>query len=475
MVGFGCVLALSGCLFKGGGQVDPKPAEGFVPDDVALPTGYRIEEVASHLTFPVGVTFDQAGNPYVIESGYSYGEVVTTPQLLQVLEQGKTKVVARGNNPPWLGVTFAGDRFYVTAGGHDKEAGITVIEKDGSMRELVGGLPSMGDHQTNSPVIGPDGALYFGQGTATNSGVVGPDNAMMGWLKNFPQFHDIPCEDVELKGENFPSDNPLSQGAKVTTGAYLPFGTPSTPGQVIKGQVPCTGAVFRVPLQGDKPAIELYAWGLRNPFGLAFDDQGQLYVADNGMDERGSRSVFGAGDLLIKIEKGGWYGWPDFSGGRPVESRRFDPPLEGKPKMLLAKHPADPPPAAAYFAVHSSSDGLDFSKSDSFGYRGDAFVAQFGDMAPQVGKIFAPVGFKVVRVDPRTGVISDFAVNKGDRNGPASYQATGGLERPIAARFSPDGKALYVVDFGVMSMTKDGPKPWQESGRLLRIVKEVTP
>ena len=39
---------------------------------------------------------------------------------------------------------------------------------------LVSNLPSFGDHHTDGPVIGPDGWLYFGQGTASNAGIVVP-------------------------------------------------------------------------------------------------------------------------------------------------------------------------------------------------------------------------------------------------------------------------------------------------------------
>lgn len=74
-------------------------------------------------------------------------------------------------------------------------------------------------------------------------------------------------------------------------------------------------------------------------------------------------------------------------------------------------------------------------------------MALFGDQAPKVGKVLAPVGFKLVRVNVKTGEIEDFAVNKGRLNGPASALGHGGLERPLAARFSPDGSALYLVEF----------------------------
>jgi glucose/arabinose dehydrogenase len=121
--------------------------------------------------------------------------------------------------------------------------------------------------------------------------------------------------------------------------------------------------------------------------------------------------------------------------------------------------------------VHSSSDGLDFSRSAAFGYQGDAFIAQFGDQAPVVGKVTNPVGYKVVRVEPRTGVVADFAVNRGEKNGPASLLGTRGLERPLAVRFDPRGTALYVVDFGVMTMNASA-HPQQHTGVLWRISRK---
>src|SRR5439155_11656435 len=108
-------------------------------------------------------------------------------------------------------------------------------------------LPSVGDHHTNGPVIGNDGNLYFSIGVATNSGVVGTDSYEFGWLKRHPEFHDIPAHDITLTGQNFTTNNPLdASSGKAVTGAYLPFGTPSEKGQVIRGQVPCTGGIFRI-------------------------------------------------------------------------------------------------------------------------------------------------------------------------------------------------------------------------------------
>jgi hypothetical protein len=60
---------------KGGGQLDDVPEKRNIePTDVLLPDGYKIEVVTEGLTFPTAVTFDEEGNTYVIEGGYSYGE-----------------------------------------------------------------------------------------------------------------------------------------------------------------------------------------------------------------------------------------------------------------------------------------------------------------------------------------------------------------------------------------------------------------
>jgi glucose/arabinose dehydrogenase len=221
----------------------------------------------------------------------------------------------------------------------------------------------------------------------------------------------------------------------------------------------------------DGGAPELVAWGLRNPFGLAFSPQKQLFVTENGYDIRGSRPVWGGPDVLWKIEPNTWYGWPDFSGGDPISRHRYEHPSMPQPQPVLAELPQKPPQPVTWFGAHSSSNGFDFSRNPAFGFVGDAFVAQFGDMTPSTGKVLTPVGFRVVRVDVTHGVIKDFATNKGSRNGPASLLELGGLERPVAVRFDPAGTALYVVDFGIMATTDEGPKPQRGTGVIWRITR----
>lgn len=466
------IFLLSGCYSilpsDGGGQVKKIPPRTINTEDIALPDGYKIEAVASGLTYPAALTFDEQGQLYVVESGYSYGEEFLVPQLLKIDKNGQRSVVAKGqNNGPWNGLTYHEGSFYVVEGGVMEGGKILKISREGTITALVEGLPSFGDHHTDGLVI-HNGYLYFSQGTATNSGVVGKDNYDFGWLSRNPQFHDIPCRDVVLRGKNYESSNVLKPNeGKVQTGAYVPYGTPTSEGQIIRGQLPCSGALFRIPLQGGP--MELVAWGFRNPFGIAVWKE-KIYITDNAFDVRGSRPAWGSGDMLWEVQHGMWYGWPDFSGGIPIESLK--PPGKAKPEPVLKEYPNEAPKPIATLGVHSSSNGIDFCRSDGFGYKGKAFIAQFGDMAPQVGKVMAPVGYKVVMVDTENGVINDFAVNKGRKNGPASYQNAGGLERPVSLKFDEAGEALYVVDFGVMKVTKKGSQPVKETGVIWKISKK---
>jgi hypothetical protein len=458
---------------KGGGQIDAITQRVIHASDIALQPGYKIEAVTSGLTFPTACAFDDEGKLYAIEAGYSYGEVWSEPKLLRIDGDGKSTLIAKGaRNGPWTGVSFYNGAFYIAEGGEMDGGKILKITKDGNITPLVSNLPSVGDHHTNGPVI-KDGYIYFGQGTATNSGVVGEDNAQFGWLLRKKDFHDIPCTDVILSGQNYSSANVLTDDPndQTTTGTYVPFGTSTTAGQTIKGQVPCNGSIMRTPIAGGNP--ELVAWGLRNPFGLAVSPDNKLFITENGFDDRGSRPVWGAGDVLWEIKQGTWYGWPDFSAGKPVSNDgEFEVPGEKKVKRVLQQYPNTPPQPVAIFGVHSSSNGIDFSKSTNFGYTGEAFVAQFGDMAPKVGKVLFPVGFKIVRVNVNTGTVRDFAVNKGKRNGPATWLKRGGLERPVSVKFDPSGNALYVVDFGILKMTAQGPQPQMSTGVIWKITKQ---
>src|SRR3954462_13289015 len=102
------LLALTGCfIFRpnaGGAQSSGKATSSAVKNGqrqidasaVALPAGYRIEALATGLTYPTGMTFDDQGRIYITEAGYCYREDFTTPRLLR-LDGKNTVEIARGD------------------------------------------------------------------------------------------------------------------------------------------------------------------------------------------------------------------------------------------------------------------------------------------------------------------------------------------------------------------------------------------
>jgi len=451
-VQFALLALLSGCYAlgasDGGGQnVTFSGPRRVNPGDVAVPPGYKVSVVATGLNFPTGVCCDGEGNVFVTEQ---------SGRLLRINPDGTQSVIATGTDSPWSGVVFAQNAFFVATNGR-----ILKITPEGKQTVLVDNLPTLGDFQTTGPAVADDGTVYFGEGAATNSGVVGPDNSA--WITTFPQFHDIPAMDVKLNGVN------VRSGADVT-GAYSAYGTPTAPGQVIPAQVPATGCIMKIPAGGGD--VALVAWGLRDPAGLAIAPDGRLFATERSYEVRGSRPVSGAADLLWAIEPGVWYGWPDYCGDEPLTwTDKFAAPNQPAPQMLLASHPNDPPMPAARLPVHGDVGGVDFCRSGLFGHAGEAFVAEFGDVAPLDGRVLGPVGFNVSRINAATGVIHVLAANKGAGNGPASKLGTAGLERPIAVRFDPSGQTLYVVDYGVVTVT-DHLNAVANTGVLWKITRE---
>lgn len=426
--------------------------------DVVVPPGYQVELVLRGLSLPTQVTFDERGELYVVESG-GHGEAPA--RLVKLTPEGTVQPVATGFTPPFIGVALRGGRIWASHRGR-----ITLIEPNGARRDLVTGLPSLGDHANNFPVLGPDGWLYFGQGTATNAAVVGLDN--LSWLKRYPGVHDRPATDVVLVGHNFTTANPLVAGepSVAVTGAFSPFGVPGVPGQTARGSVRPNGALYRI--RPDGTGLEVVAWGFRNPYGLAFDRRGFLWVYNHGYDDRGSRPVGNAPDELHAVQSGKWYGFPDYSGGETLAQAKFRPQVGPVPQVLLRTPPSPPPKPAALLPPHSAGGAFDFAP-EKFGYRDDFFIPLLGPLNPQSPGERAR-GAKVVRLT-RDGKLSDFAVNRVP--GPASSAGlAAGFEHPTCARFGPDG-ALYVTDLGVIRPGQKDLEFVPNTGSLWRITRRA--
>jgi len=354
--------------------------------------------------------------------------------------------------------------------------------RTGRRTVIVDGLPSGGWHEPGGPVFSPrDGLMYFAQGSVSRNGVVLPQGFTVDLAKH-PYDHDVPGQDVTLTGNNVWSRDPLAPFPFLTeTGPFKPFGTPAGKGEVIKGRIKCSSGLWRSRPDGSE--LELLAWGLRNPYGLAFNEQGELYASDNDLEEKGERAVRDDPDRVWHIRNAAaphgsvntpdWYGFPEIcADGLPAWHEKHLP-TKGKAAEPLIENP--PPwagPPVFLEKPHTCLTQMDFCRSDEFGNRGELFLTEFGTYAPLNTPDSEALhrGFCVVRINIDTGLGERFLYNR--LPGPASYHpGSGGLERPVDCKFGPDGRSLYVLDFGVNAVKKGYVVAYAHTGVLWRVTR----
>ena len=416
----------------------------------------RLELVAEGFSFPTSLTFDEAGVVYLAESGLPFGGAPPGGRIWRIAPDGSRLLLAKGLRPPVNGLTFHKGSLYVSEGGHPGR--ISRLDLNGQTTVILDNLPGPGNYHTNMVAFGPDGKLYFSQGAMTNTGIVGLDAYELGWLRRLPHAHDIPGYDIVLTGVNIETQNPLKneQGAQVRTGAFVPFGTQTEDGQRITAQLACTAGVMRCNPDGSN--LELVAWGLRNAYGLGFLPDGRLLATDQGADDRGSRPVGNAPDMLFEVHQSAWYGWPDFIGGDPITSEQYRPTRGPAPTFVLANHRELPPPERPLlrFPPHAAAVKFDVVPASIPHWAGQICVALFGDEVPMTAPSGPHVGRAVARIDP-----TDWSLHP---------LVAGSLARPIDVRFNPTNESLYILDFGQFEMhTERGVMAEAQSGRLWRL------
>ena len=142
----------------------------------------------------------------------------------------------------------------------------------------------------------------------------------------------------------------------------------------------------------DGSGARRYAWGLRNPVGLAWNPRtGALWTCVNERDGLGDDLV---PDYATELHDGAFYGWPWVYIGDHHDPRlgeRRDLPRAVVPSVLIQSHSA---PIGMVFY-----DGAMFPAA----YRGNAFVALHGSWNRS-----KRTGYKVIRISP-SGGYDDFA------------------------------------------------------------------
>ncbi len=451
--------------------------------DVVAPEGYTVEPVLVGLSFPCGMGFADDGTLFILEGGSTWPTRPYMPaRVLRLDPAGRLDVIDEEVEGGPRGVSYRDGAIYVSVkGGYHTHIDRYDLQT-GERTIIVDGLPNGGWHEPGGPVFGPDGLMYFGQGSVSLSGVVLPEGFTVDIAKH-PVAHDVPGQDVTLTGDNVWSRDPRAPYPfYVETGAYKPFGTPATKGEVVKGALRCNSGIWRARPDGSE--IELLAWGVRNPYGLAFDEAGELFATDNDMEEKGERAVAEDPDRIWHIRNAtrphgsvttpDWYGFPELcADGLPVWHEQHLPQRGEVARPLLQDPPPWAGPAAYLFKPHTGLGKLDFCRADAFGHRGQLFLCQYGTYAPL--NTLRPEalhnGFQVVRIDPGTKAVEPFLRNK--EPGPASYNpGSGGVERPVDCTFSPDGRSLYVLDFGINKVTRGYVQAFAHTGVLWRVTRQ---
>jgi glucose/arabinose dehydrogenase len=188
-------------------------------------------------------------------------------------------------------------------------------------------------------------------------------------------------------------------------------------------------AIMKIDLGTGKARV--YASGLRNPNGLAWQPQsGQLWTAVNERDELGNDLV---PDYMTSVKEDGFYGWPYSYYGQHVDDR-----VKEKRPDLVAK--AIVPDYA--LGNHTASLGLAFYDGSLFPkqFKGGAFVGQHGSWNRKPRS-----GYKVIFVPFQNGkpsglpqdILTGFLSKEGDAYG-----------RPVGVAVDHAGALLVADDVG---------------------------
>lgn len=262
-------LLLAGCGAFGGGECPDTDSGGACAEPVPVVDGLEVEPVAENLDTPWEVAFAPDGRIFITER----------PGTVRVIEDGELREepyadlgadeVGEGGQ---LGLALDPDfeenrtlyAYYTaeTDGGYENRL-VRLVEEDGEAveRQTLLSAPADSIHNGGRVAFGPDGKLYATLGDTSESGLAQDRDALAGKIARLNPNGSVP------------EDNPYS-------------GSP------------------------------VYSYGHRNPQGLAWDEEGNLYTPEHGQSAR---------DELNLIRPGENYGWPEVEGGEKAPG--YTPPV----------------------------------------------------------------------------------------------------------------------------------------------------
>ena len=253
------VLALAACY--------PQPTSTGPLTEGVTPAG-EPTVLASDLETPWSIAVLESGSTLISERDTALIKEYTADGDVNLV--GEIPGVVPGGEGGLLGLAVADDVLYAyfTAADDNRVARMKLIGEPGAYRLgspeiIVYGMPKAGNHNGGRIHFGPDGLLYVTAGDAGQ-----PDRA----------------QDVTSLGGKILRIHP-------------------------NGSIPADN-----PFQGSP----VYSLGHRNPQGIAWDDEGNLFAAEFGQN---------TWDEFNAIEAGGNYGWPVVE-GRGDNPDYIDPLLQ---------------------------------------------------------------------------------------------------------------------------------------------------
>lgn len=180
----------------------------------------------------------------------------------------------------------------------------------------------------------------------------------------------------------------------------------------------------------DGSGMRVFASGLRNPVGLAFEPKtGQIWTAVNERDTLGNNLV---PDYTTHVQDGGFYGWPWYYMGGNHDPRLPDSHPDLKARLINPDVPIQPHSAPLGFAFYT---GTQFPSD----YRGDLFLALHGSWNRE-----PRTGYELVRVPlhqegKASGQYEDFLTGFVTEDG-------GVWGRPVGVAVAQDGSLLVSDD-----------------------------
>lgn len=278
----------------------PTPENKLLPSVAALPdaSGYQWQQLISGLARPVALTHagDGSGRIFIVQQGGLVRVVNDGVLLPEPFLDLRDRISTAGNEQGLLGLAFhprfAENGFayvnYTNRSGDTAIARFTVPPAASAAEQradtnsetvLLRVAQPYRNHNGGGLAFGPDGFLYIGLGDG--GGVGDPLN------------------------QSQALDNLLGKLLRIDVDNAQPYAIPADNPFILGGGLP-----------------EIWAYGLRNPWGFSFDAlTGDLYLADVGQDAREEINYLPASFTGVPAN----FGWNRFEGSLPYKPGAPDP------------------------------------------------------------------------------------------------------------------------------------------------------